>query len=67
LSAFLEAASLANRDWTRVYLYQAGLVAKELGDRDSLSRILSRMITEFPDSHLTTLLAGKDFAPVPNI
>ena len=60
LSAFSEAAALANADNAPGYLYQAGLLAQQLGDDRMLSRILSEMMTRFPHNYLTSRLAGEE-------
>ena len=60
LSAFTEAAQLANADNAPGYLYQAGLLAQQLGDDKVLSQILSEMMSRFPNNYLTSRLAGHE-------
>jgi tetratricopeptide (TPR) repeat protein len=64
LSAFLEAASaVRGRSCEPLYLHQAGRVALRLGDQAAMAQILQTMTTQFPYSHFTTLLAGRNVAP----
>lgn len=67
LSAFLEAASLADRANAPSYLYQAARLARESGDQTAFGRILQQMESEFPANSLTSLLAGREVVPAPGI
>jgi len=64
LSAFLEAATaVKGRPCEPLYLYQAGLTARRIGDQATLDQLVQVMIAEFPYSHFATLLTGRNVAP----
>jgi tetratricopeptide (TPR) repeat protein len=67
MSAFLEAAALADPRNAPSHYYQAARLAQKLGDRNAYGQILSRLIAEFPASQVTSLLAGREILPPPSI
>ena len=67
LSSFLEAAALADYANAPSYYYQAARLAQRIGDANTFSQVLSRLIAEFPASQVTSLLAGREILPPPSI
>jgi tetratricopeptide (TPR) repeat protein len=68
LAALLEAADrAAGPSEECLYLYRAVLLAEAMGDQTAASDLLAQMVEEFPGSHLTTRLVGRELLPVPEI
>jgi len=67
MSAFLEAAALADPRNAPLDFYQAARLAQRLGDRNTFGQILTRMIAGFPGDSLTAVVAGREILPAPGI